>query len=105
MPATIHIRWPEVENENGRPMLWFGSWLVDDRGAEGGWFHSGRGGARGSYDVPLSATGMRIRRWPNDGLEAEYADLTALEGLTDLVASDLDFDIRQKFSLLPEHFG
>lgn len=105
MPAEIRVNWPEVENENGRPMLWFGSWLVSGDGSEGGWFHSARGGAEGSYPVPTSAIGLRIRCWPNDGLEAEYADLLALDTIQDLVATDLDFDRRQPFSRLPEDFG
>jgi hypothetical protein len=104
MSASIRIRWPEVPNEQGRPMLWFGSWLTGGDGQEAEWFHSARGGAAGTYPVPPHATGLRIRRWPNDGLEAEYADLLDLGTLTDLVATDLDFDTRQRFSLLPmEH--
>ena len=105
MTTEIRVRWPEIENENGRPMLWFGSWLVSGDGSEGGWFHSGRGGAQGSYAVPPVAIGMRIRCWPNDGLEAEYADILSLESVQDLVATDLDFDRRQPFSRLPEDFG
>ena len=101
----IEIHWPEVLNEQGRPMLWFGSWLVGRDGSEGGWFHSGRGGAAASYPVPASVTGLRIRRWPNDGLEPEYADLVGLDNLQRISASDLDFDSRQPFSLLPESFG
>ena len=104
MSESIRIRWPEVPNEQGRPMLWFGSWLTGGHGEEAEWFHSSRGGAAGTYDVPPHATGLRIRRWPNDGLEPEYADLLDLRALTDLVATDLDFDTRQRFSLLPmEH--
>ena len=105
MEATIRIRWPDVENEQGRPMLWFGSWLVGADGSEGGWFHSARGGAEGAYSIPAGATGVRIRRWPNDGLEPEYADHSPLEDITELVATDLDFESRQQFSLLPEYFG
>lgn len=103
MTASIRIEWPAVENEQGRPMLWFGSWLTGTEGQEGGWFHSARGAAAGEYPVPAQATGLRIRRWPNDGLDAEYADVLEL-GITHLVATELDFDTRQQYSLLPvEH--
>ena len=104
MGASIRIEWPEVANEQGRPMLWFGSWLTGGRGDEGEWFHSARGGAAGEYPVPSHATGLRIRRWPNDGLDAEYADVLELAPVTHLVANELDFDTRQQFSLFPpEH--
>lgn len=105
MPGSIRIHWPEVANEQGRPMLWFGSWLVDGNGREGGWFHSGRGGAESAHAVPGDVIGIRIRRWPNDGLEPEYADLVPLNGTTELTATELEFDRRQQFSLLPEDFG
>ena len=105
MSPEIRVHWPEVENENGRPMLWFGSWLVAGDGSEGSWFHSARGGAVGSYTIPSSAIGMRIRRWPNDGLEAEYADVLSLDTLRELIATDLQFDRRQPFSRLPQDFG
>ena len=38
----LAIDWPDVVNEDGTPMRWFGAWLVGDEGAEGAWFHSGR---------------------------------------------------------------
>ncbi|MGH2628364.1 MAG: hypothetical protein ACRDHY_17130 [Anaerolineales bacterium] len=101
MTASIRIDWPAVENEQGRPMLWFGSWLVGVAGDEAEWFHSARGGAQGNYPVPPHATGVRIRRWPSHGLDAEYADLLDLASLNHIVATDLDFDTRQEFSLLP----
>ena len=84
-------------------MLWFGAWLVGHDGSEGAWFHSGRGAAEGRYPVPAEATGIRIRRWPSDGFDAEYADLLDLS-LPALLANDLEFDRRQQFSLLPEEF-
>jgi hypothetical protein len=102
--ATIRVEWPGIENEQGRPMLWFGSWLTGSRGDEAEWFHSARGEASGSYSVPAHATGLRIRRWPSDGLDAEYADILDLGSVSHLVATDLDFDTRQQFSLLPEDY-
>jgi len=85
-------------------MLWFGSWLVGDRGQEGGWFHSARGPAEGRYPVPPEATGLRIRRWPSDGLDAEYADVLRTD-TAEIDAAALDFDTRQPYSVLPEDFG
>src|SRR5262249_14564287 len=71
MPS-ITVTWPVVENEHGWDMLWFGAWLVGNDGSEGPWFYNGRGGESSSYDVPPVATGVRFRRWPNEGLDAEY---------------------------------
>ncbi len=84
-------------------MLWFGAWLVGDDGSEGAWFHSGRGAAEGRYAVPADATGIRIRRWPSDGFDAEYADVLDLS-TPSLLAEQLDFDRRQAYSLLPADF-
>ena len=70
----LEIDWPELSNEHGDPILWFGAWLVGDEGVEGDWFHSGRGAARTTHAVPSDATGVRLRRWPNEGLAPEYAD-------------------------------
>ena len=103
--TEIAIDWPEVSNEQGRPMLWFGSWLVGHEGNEGGWFHSARGKAAGQYSPPAGATGLRVRRWPNDGLEPEYADILDLAGVVRVSLDDLEFDRRQQHSLLPEDFG
>ncbi len=101
--SDIAVSWPAQPNEHGRPMLWFGSWLVGSEGAEAGWFYSGRGGQRNTYPVPAGATGLRIRRWPNEGLEPEYADLLELAQAADLHPVQLDFDARQRFSLLADH--
>ena len=86
-------------------MLWFGSWLIGQAGEEGGWFHSARGAGAGVFDVPAEATGIRIRKWPNDGFEAEYADVLEISGLGVISAGELDFDIRKQYSSLPESFG
>jgi len=86
-------------------MIWFASWLVDDDGGEGGWVHSARGAARLEVSVPSDATGLRVRRWPSDGFDAEYADLTDLGSVNHIDAGALDFDVRQRFSLLAEDFG
>jgi hypothetical protein len=98
--ASITVSWPAEINEHGRPMLWFGSWLKGDDGAEGAWFYSGRGGERSSYSVPAWATGVRIRRWPNEGFDAEYADLFVFEHSREVAADSLDFETRQRFSRL-----
>lgn len=98
--GQIAVSWPDELNEHGRPMLWFGSWLSGHAGGEGTWFYSGRGGCAEKYDVPAGATGLRIRRWPNEGLDAEYADVTALDRLSQLDIRLLDFDAPQPFSRL-----
>ena len=98
----LEIDWPDLSNEHGAPMLWFGAWLVGDQGVEGDWFHSGRGGARTEHAVPPEATGVRLRRWPNEGLAPEYADLIPVPaGQVD--TADVLFEREQPFSLLPEH--
>lgn len=81
-------------------MLWFGSWLTGSAGFEGGWFYSGRGGESAEYPIPANATGVRIRRWPNEGLDAEYADVLAVDRLAELSPAALDFDAPQPFSRL-----
>ena len=98
---NVRITWPVEASEHGRPMLWFGSWLTGDSGEEAGWFYSGRGGESADYAVPQSATGIRIRRWPNEGFDAEYADVLAISE-PELRPGTLDFDRRQEHSLLRE---
>ena len=100
----ITIEWPAERNEHGRPLRWFGSWLVDDGGVEGPWFYSGHGGARQSCAMPPEAIGLRIRRWPNEGLDAEYADIVPINGVREVHPGQLNFDVRQDFSLLPVEF-
>jgi hypothetical protein len=102
MNAELAIAWPALRNEHGGQMLWFGSWLVGDDGTEAAWFYSGRGGERGRYAVPREATGLRIRRWPNEGFDAEYADVLDVAGRPEVKPAELDFDRRQRFSLLEE---
>jgi len=99
--ASITVTWPAALNEHGHGLLWFGSWLTGDTGAEGAWFYSGRGGERASYPVPPEATGLRIRRWPNEGLDAEFSDVLALPDSTDVIAGTLDFDSPQRFNRMP----
>ena len=94
------VSWPAALNEHGRAMLWFGSWLRGDQGAEGDWFYSGRGGERAAYSIPPWATGLRIRRWPNEGFDAEYCDLLDLDGLEEVQPASLDFETPQRFSRL-----
>ncbi len=96
--GSITVRWPKELNEHGSPLLWFGSWLTGNAGFEGGWFYSGRGDEFAEYPIPAGATGLRIRRWPNEGLDAEYSDVLALDRLSELMPSTLDFDTPQPFS-------
>ena len=96
--GSITVRWPAELNEHGAPLLWFGSWLTGNSGFEGSWFYSGRGGEHAEYPVPPEATGMRIRRWPNEGLDAEYSDVLTLDRLAELAPATLDFDAPQPFS-------
>jgi hypothetical protein len=91
---------PEELNEHGDRMLWYGSWLVSEDGVEGDGFYSGRGGVSGRYAVPASAVGLRVRRWPNEGLEPEYVDVMGLAHVQELCAGDLNFDVTQPFSRL-----
>lgn len=98
MLGSITVRWPKEMNEHGAPLLWFGSWLTGDAGFEGGWFYSGRGDECAEYSIPAEATGVRIRRWPNEGLDAEYSDVLAFDRLSELIPSTLDFDAPQPFS-------
>jgi hypothetical protein len=50
--------------------------------------------------VPADATGLRVRRWPNEGLDAEYVDILKLEGLGELSPESLDYDAPQPYSHL-----
>jgi hypothetical protein len=84
-------------------MLWFGSWITGDEGIEGSWFYSGRGGTSGDYPVPADATGLRVRRWPNEGFDAEFADILDLAGLSELFPGDLNFDVCQRFNSMAEY--
>lgn len=99
----IRITWPVTPNEHGGRMLWFGSWLVGDAGVEGPWFYTGRGGCEGRYRPPPAATGVRIRRWPNEGFDAEFADLLELDAIEHVFADDLDFDTAQRFNHLTDY--
>ncbi len=98
----LTIDWPVDENEHGEQMLWAASWLVGAAGEEGAAIYSGRGGEQRCYAVPTVATGVRVRRWPNEGLEPEYADVLSLTGMGGLRPAQLDFDVRQPFSMLVE---
>jgi hypothetical protein len=51
--------------------------------------------------VPDGATGIRIRRWPNEGFDAEYADVLAITE-PEVSPERLEFDRRQEHSLLRE---
>lgn len=94
---SITVDWPAEMNEHGRPMLWFGSWLAGHEGVEGAWFYSGRGGDRQAYPVPSWATGVRIRRWPNEGFDAEYVDVGPTEWDEAIAAGALNFEVPQPF--------
>ena len=98
--AEVAIRWPVDTNEHGDRMLWAGSWLGGGDGEEGPVIYSGRGGEHGCYTIPDTATGVRIRRWPNEGLDAEYADVLDLNGTGEVRPDRLDFDAPQPYSRL-----
>jgi hypothetical protein len=98
--SELAIVWPNAHNEHGGRMLWYGSWLVALDGGEGDGFYSGRGGERQRYTVPAEAIGLRIRRWPNEGFDAEYVDVLDLNGVGELSPDALDFDQPQPFSRL-----
>ena len=99
MPEFL-IAWPVETNEHGGRMLWAASWLVGGVGEEGEAIYSGRGGERGRYPIPAVATGVRIRRWPNEGLEPEYVDMLGVTGEEELRPERLDFERPQPFSRL-----
>lgn len=99
--ASITVHWPRVPNEHGETMLWFGSWLVGDDGGEGPSIYSGRGGDVDAYQAPGNATGLRVRRWPNEGFDAEYADILELPPSLSISADELDFDTRQHYARIP----
>lgn len=95
------IHYPAELNEHGYGLLWFASWIVDGQGTEGDWFYSGRGGESRSEAIPRDAIGVRIRRWPSEGLDAEYSDILFADGAREVQAAELDFDRKQRFSRLP----
>ena len=96
---SITVIWPPALNEDDSPMLWLGTWLVGTEGMEGDWCHSGRGEAETEHQVPESVTGMRLRKWPNEGLAPEYADVIPIPERT-LAAESAIFEREQPFSLL-----
>ena len=73
--------------------------MVGDHGEEGAWFYNGRGGERSEVATPPDATGIRIYRWINEGLDPEYVDLD-LPGGEEIRTGDLDFDQPKRFSRL-----
>lgn len=99
--TSITVHWPRVPNEHGETMLWYGSWLVGNDGSEGPGIYSGRGGDIDTYHPPEGATGLRIRRWPNEGFDAEYADILELVPARTISADELDFDTRQRYARIP----
>lgn len=80
-------------------MLWFAAWLVGDHGAEGQWFYNARGGDQTVLSPPPEARGMRVYRWPNEGLDPEYCDVF-LDAEARIDVAALDFDRPQPFSRL-----
>ena len=75
MTRALRIRWAGEISDFGRPMPWFGAWLVEDGAREGDWFHSGRGAAETVHQLPVEAVGVRLRFWPSEGLDPEYVDV------------------------------
>jgi len=96
----LAVVWPVEENEHGGRMLWAGAWLVGGSGEEGEAIYSGRGGESTRHPVPAAVTGLRIRRWPNEGLEPEYVDVLDLAGVGEVRPEALDFERPQPFSRL-----
>jgi hypothetical protein len=99
--AAKAIDWPVLMNVHGGPTLWFAAWLVGDRGEEAGACYNGRGGERIALAPPPSATGIRVYRWRNEGLDPEYCDIELPAGTLDAAA--LDFDRPQRYSRLRLH--
>ena len=97
----LTIKWPKLLNEHGYGLLWFASWIVGEDGSEGDWFYSGRGGELQRTRIPPAAIGVRVRRWPSEGFEAEYADVLFGDGtVTEVSPEQLAFDMAQRFSRL-----
>lgn len=108
---SITVHWPDSLNDFGRPMLWLATWLIGEAGEEGDWFFSGRtaDGNSGSdeglgpHAVPADATGIRVRRWPDEEFSPEYADLIPIP--SEVIRVDaLSFDRRQIHSRLQPNF-
>lgn len=113
-PAHFTVHWDQRSNEQGDPLLWFGSWLLAPRDpaaapdpspaqeAEGDAFYSGRGGETTAHPVPSEAVGARIRCWPSEALEAEYVDLplTTSGAPLEFYTASLTFDTAQPHSHL-----
>ena len=99
--AGLTVHWPDLLNEHGYGLLWFGSWIVGDDGAEGEWFYSGRGGETRTAAIPEGAIGVRVRRWPSEGIEAEYADVLLRGGPRELWPEQLDYNVKQPFARIP----
>ncbi len=101
--SELTIHWPDELNEHGWPMLWFGSWLTGEDGWESGWFYRGRGNLSEGYPIPADASGFRIRKWPSEGIDPEYADVS-FNGVSEFWAEKLDFDVEKEHSRLPQRF-
>lgn len=101
--CKLTVHWPDELNEHNQRLLWFGSWLIGGDGEEAGWFYSGRGNEVGLYPVPDGATGTRLRRWPSEGIDAEYVDVS-FDGDHECWPSTLDFDVKQEHSRLPAFY-
>jgi len=101
MPGTrtARVTWQAGKNEQERPLLWFGSWLVGEDGEEGDWFYSGFGETPTEHEAPEGVTGIRIRRWPSEGLDPEYVDIPLAERV-ELDVNTLDFYREQAYSRL-----
>jgi hypothetical protein len=92
--AVVAIEWAGDINEEGGPMRWLGSWLVDGDEVEGDWFYGGHGNERTEHAVPPDTRGVRVRRWISEGLDPEYVDVM-LNGETTVRTATLDFDTPQ----------
>lgn len=71
-PPVLHLDLPPHRNAQDEPVRVLATWLLGEY--EGGIFFSGRGGTAIRQPVPAEATGIRLRRWPSEGLAPEYLD-------------------------------
>lgn len=99
--TAVRIDWPTIRNVHGGATLWFAAWLIGDAGAEAASLYSGRGGTTVEAEPPPGATGIRVYRWLNEGLDPEYCDIDLPAGSVN--AGTLDFDRPQRFSRLRLH--
>jgi hypothetical protein len=101
MPRIIqHVKLAKTTNQQSRPMKWFISWLVGTGASEGEQVYSGEACTLTDISVPAEAVGLRIRKWPSEGLHPEYVDVLLASISDELDSEALDFDMPQVNSML-----